>query len=345
MATQKGITLSGPNAPYTVVDNIPRPMPGPRQALVKSLYVGLNPAEPFMQHTGILITSWPAVIGSDVSGLVLETGPDCKKIKKGDYVFTCVPIGISEFSPFQETFLVEEDWVFKKGDNVDLEEACTVGAGIFTAGLVLLDGQKLELPSAGTKAPQKDSWVIVMGGSGSVGRYCVQLASLAGYKVLASCSPSKNELALQAGASATFNNRAPMEEQLAEIKEITSGNFSRVVDTSVAALELSVKALETISNAPDKYFATVDDWSEMTVPDSINLYRVKLGMLGRTGAEQEHITAKIAEMVPVFQAYIDAGQLRPLDYHLVEGEGWEAIIAGIADMEAGKLPKKPVVKV
>jgi hypothetical protein len=85
--------------------------------------------------------------------------------------------------------------------------------------------------------------------------------------------------------------------------------------------------------------------SEMTVPDSINLYRVKLGMVGRTGAEQERITAKVAEMVPVFQAHIDAGQLRPLDYHLVEGEGWEAIIAGIADMEAGKLPKKPVVKV
>jgi D-arabinose 1-dehydrogenase-like Zn-dependent alcohol dehydrogenase len=146
-----------------------------------------------------------------------------------------------------------------------------------TGGLALLDGQKLELPSVGSKALQKDSWIIVMGGSGSVGRYCVQLASLAGYKVLASCSPSKNEvryarlcnllpgsdapqLALQAGASATFNNRAPMEEQLAEIKKITSGNFSRVVDTSIAALELSVKALETISKASDKYFATVDDW-------------------------------------------------------------------------------------
>jgi len=82
----------------------------------------------------------------------------------------------------------------------------------------------------------------------------------------------------------------------------------------------------------------------MTVPESINLYRVKLGMLGRTGTEQEHITAKIAEMVASFQRHIDAGQLRPLDYHLVAGEGWEAVITGIADMEAGKLPKKPVVK-
>jgi hypothetical protein len=82
----------------------------------------------------------------------------------------------------------------------------------------------------------------------------------------------------------------------------------------------------------------------MAVPDSLKLYRVKLGMLGRTGTEQERITARIAEAVSAFQGLIDAGQLRPLDYHIVPGEGWEAVIGAIADMEAGKLPKKPVVK-
>jgi len=43
MVTQTGITIAGPNEPYTVVSSIPRPTPGPKQALVKSLYVGLNP--------------------------------------------------------------------------------------------------------------------------------------------------------------------------------------------------------------------------------------------------------------------------------------------------------------
>jgi len=89
--------------------------------------------EPFMQHSGILIESWPAVIGSDVSAVVLETGPGCKKLQKGDYVYTCAPVGISEFSPFQETFLVNEDWVFKKSDAIGLEEAATVGAGLLVS--------------------------------------------------------------------------------------------------------------------------------------------------------------------------------------------------------------------
>ncbi|KAK5660591.1 hypothetical protein OQA88_13151 [Cercophora sp. LCS_1] len=345
MPTQSGITISGPNEPYTVVDNIEQPTPGPKQALVKTLYVGLNPVEPFMQHTGILVTSWPAVIGSDVAGIVISTGPSCTKLAAGDHIYGCVPIGLTKFSPFQETFLVEEDWVFKKGDNIGLEEGCTIGAGVLTAALALIDGQGVGLPAHGTNVEEKDSWVVVMGGSGSVGRYACQLAKLAGFKVLASCSPSKSQLAIEAGAAATFNNRAAVEEQLAEIERITGGKFGRVVDASAQAVEISIRALETVSKEEEKYFATVGDWSEMKVPDSIKSYRVEFGKLGRDDELGKHVTARVVEWVPVLEGHFASGALRPLDYHLVEGEGWEKVIEGIADMEAGKLAKKPVVKV
>lgn len=43
MPTQSGITISAPNAPYTVVNDIEQPTPCSKQALVKTLYVGLNP--------------------------------------------------------------------------------------------------------------------------------------------------------------------------------------------------------------------------------------------------------------------------------------------------------------
>lgn len=213
-----------------------------------------------MQHTGILITSFPAVIGSDVSGIVLSTGPDCTKLKEGDYIYGCVPVGLSEFSPFQESFLVQEDWIFKKIDNIGLEEACTVGTGVLTAALALTDGQDVTLPAPGTEVEEKEQWVVVMGGSGSVGRYVVQLAKLAGFRVLASCSPTKSGLAIEAGAAATFSNQATVEEQLKEIEKVTGGKFGRVVDASAQAVDVSVKALEKVSKLDSKYFATVDDW-------------------------------------------------------------------------------------
>ena len=43
MVTQSGITVSAPNKPYTIVNDITRPTCGPKEALVKSLFVGLNP--------------------------------------------------------------------------------------------------------------------------------------------------------------------------------------------------------------------------------------------------------------------------------------------------------------
>ncbi|KAK3369385.1 chaperonin 10-like protein [Lasiosphaeria ovina] len=346
MATQTGITIAGPNQPYTVVDTIPRPTVGPKQALVKSLYVGLNPVEPFMQHSGILIAEFPAVIGSDTTAVVLEAGAECAKLRRGDYVFGCAPVGLNRFSPFQETFLVDEAWVFKKTARVGLEEGSTVGAGSLTAGLALIDGLKLQLPSPGTAAPRRDSWVVVMGGSGTVGQYAVQIAKLCGYKVLASSSPSKAEIARKAGADATFDNRAPLDEQLGIIERVTGGGqFGHVVDASAQAFELSIKALETIARE-DKFFSTVDDWSEMNVSDSISVYRVQFGMLGRLDQPLgQHVTGVIAELVAAFEGHIETGAIRPLDYQLVPGAGWDRIIESIADLEAGKFTKKPVVKV
>jgi D-arabinose 1-dehydrogenase-like Zn-dependent alcohol dehydrogenase len=43
MATHKGLVVKKPAEPLEIVDDLPRPSPGPRQAVVKSLYVAINP--------------------------------------------------------------------------------------------------------------------------------------------------------------------------------------------------------------------------------------------------------------------------------------------------------------
>jgi NADPH:quinone reductase-like Zn-dependent oxidoreductase len=49
----------------------------------------------------------------------------------------------------------------------------------------------LSLSKEGTMAPEKDEWIVILGGTGTVGQFAVQIARACGYKVLASCSPSK----------------------------------------------------------------------------------------------------------------------------------------------------------
>ena len=62
------------------------------------------------------------------------------------------------------------------------------------------------------------------------------------------------------GADATLNHRLTQDEQLAEIKKVTGGNFSKVFDASAQGYETAIKALTTISTGSDKSFSTVDDW-------------------------------------------------------------------------------------
>lgn len=55
----------------------------------------------------------PPLAGSDFSGVVLVTGPDCERLAPGDHVFGMCLHRRSSYSPFQQTFVVEENLVFK----------------------------------------------------------------------------------------------------------------------------------------------------------------------------------------------------------------------------------------
>ena len=83
-----------------------------------------------MHQTGMLVVEFPAVLGSDFSGVVLETGSGCDKLKKGDYVFACCNLGQNQSSPFQESILVDETSLFTKTDNISREQATSIGVGI-----------------------------------------------------------------------------------------------------------------------------------------------------------------------------------------------------------------------
>ena len=69
------------------------------------------------------------------------------------------------------------------------------------------------------------------------------------------------QLALGQGATATINNRDPIEAQVAEIARVTGGNFARVLDASAYGGALAIQALESASTVKgEKWFSTVDDW-------------------------------------------------------------------------------------
>lgn len=146
----------------------------------------------------MLVSEWPAILGSDGAGVVIDVGPDVTRLKVGDYVYSCAPIGQNRFTPFQQAYLAREDSLFKMGNNISLEDSCTIGACLLvnmracrpiietvkltaqqTSSLCLLSGAGLELPADGNKVQEKDEWIVVLGGSGNVGQFAIQVATRA----------------------------------------------------------------------------------------------------------------------------------------------------------------------
>lgn len=63
------------------------PKPGPGELLVKIEAAGLNPVDWKIQKYGIFVEDYPAIIGTDVAGIVEEVGEGVGTFVKGDRVY------------------------------------------------------------------------------------------------------------------------------------------------------------------------------------------------------------------------------------------------------------------
>ncbi|WQF75408.1 Putative GroES-like superfamily, polyketide synthase, enoylreductase domain, trans-enoyl reductase [Colletotrichum destructivum] len=73
MATHLAAVALAKGEPF-VVQTRPTPRPGPDELLIEVKVVALNPADRLMRDQGLLISTYPTVIGFDIAGLVLEVG-------------------------------------------------------------------------------------------------------------------------------------------------------------------------------------------------------------------------------------------------------------------------------
>lgn len=124
------------------------------------------------------------VPGQDVAGTVVATGPDVTRFRVGDEVF-----GIARGS-FAEYAVAREDKLAHKPSTMSFTQA----AAMPISGLTALRA----LDTAGVHAGQT---VLVVGASGGVGTYAVQLAVAAGATVTGVASTSKAQLVRDLGAA------------------------------------------------------------------------------------------------------------------------------------------------
>jgi NADPH:quinone reductase-like Zn-dependent oxidoreductase len=227
-----------------VVD-VPRPVPGPGQVLVQVKAAGINPGEAKI-HDGLLDSRWPATFpsgqGSDLAGIVAETGPGVTGVQVGAEV-----IGWTDNRASQAEYaLVEKAHLAAKPAALPWE----------VAGALYVVGATAHA-AVHAVAPADGDVVVVSGAAGGVGSIAVQLARLPGATVVGLASPPHHEwLAAHGVIPVTYG------EGVADRIRQSAGRPDAFIDTFGAdyvelALELGVEParVDTIANytAVEKY--------------------------------------------------------------------------------------------
>jgi NADPH:quinone reductase-like Zn-dependent oxidoreductase len=130
-----------------------------------------------------------AGLGSDVAGIVEAVGAGVTALRPGDAVFgTCGPS--SRAASFAEYALARPDRLARKPENLTFEQAAAVPVSALTAVQALRDMGRV-------RSGQR---VLVIGASGGVGTFAVQIAKAFGAHVTGVCSTAKVELVRSIGA-------------------------------------------------------------------------------------------------------------------------------------------------
>ena len=175
------------------LEEIDRPTPKPGQVLVHVQAAGVDrgvshlmTGKPYLMRIagfGLRAPKNP-VLGRELAGTVEAIGSGVTRFRPGDQVF-----GIGEGS-FAEYVVAREDRLAPKPQNLSLEQASAVGVSALTALQAVRDHGHV-------KAGQE---VLVIGASGGVGTFALQIAKAYGARVTGVCSTSKMEIVRSVGA-------------------------------------------------------------------------------------------------------------------------------------------------
>lgn len=157
-----------------LVNDIPVPVPGETEVLVKVKAAAVNPLEILTATGGIkLIQSYrmPLTLGNECSGTVEATGSKTTGFRQGDKVYARLPI--SKIGAFAEYVAVDRDALAPMPKDCGFIEA----AAIPLTGLTAYQAITEELEAG------PGSSLLITGGSGSFGEMAVPVAKALGLNV------------------------------------------------------------------------------------------------------------------------------------------------------------------
>ncbi|MSR60332.1 MAG: NADPH:quinone reductase [Planctomycetaceae bacterium] len=193
-------------------DELPLPVPGIGEVLVKVGAVAINPIDTYIRGGMIAMPlRFPFIVGCDLAGTIEMVGRNVRRFKVGDRVWGSNQGLFGRQGTFAEYAVVDEKWLYNTPPNeTDVEAAAGALVGI-TAYLGLFRIARL----------QTGELLFVNGGSGGVGSSVIQQAKAAGARVITTVGSEPKRVYCQSlGADYVLDYNSPTLD--AEIRQIAA---------------------------------------------------------------------------------------------------------------------------
>lgn len=180
--------------------------------LVRVKGVAVNPVD-FKVRKGKQDDGTFKVLGWDAAGIVEAVGDQVTLFRPGDEVWYAGDVTRSGSNA--ELQLVDERIVAPKPKSLGFAEAAALPLTTITAWEALFD--RLLIDRAAVQANASKT-ILIIGGAGGVGSIAIQLAKLAGLKVITTASRAETiEWVKNLGADQVINHRKPLDEELSAL--------------------------------------------------------------------------------------------------------------------------------
>lgn len=223
---------------------------GADEVLIKNTATAINPIDWKIRDFGILVDSYPTILGSDAAGEVVQIGEAVSNIRVGDRVFYQGILNTLDHSTFQQYTKLSADLVCLTPSNINDDEAASVALCSIAAIVGLYNHTGFNLKPApwekGGDQTGKGKAIVILGGSSSVGQYVIQLARLSGFETIVTNSSSQHHDHLKKlGATVTLDRKAASVADYANPAYSKSHKLAMIYD-SIGSQESQVLAVKIL---------------------------------------------------------------------------------------------------
>ena len=279
------------------VEDVPDPVPGPEEILVRIVSSAINRADTLQRQGGYpdpRRRTGPEILGLEFAGTVAAIGERVTSWKVGDAV-----MGIESGACNAELVTTHERQALPVPSNVTLADAAAIPEVYLTAwdALVVQGG----LTSG--------RWALVHAGASGVGTAAIQLAKAIGARIAVTCSAGKIDACRQLGADVVLE-RSPADWAAALKQAVPEG-----VDTLLDVIGGEETNRNLASVRPQGTIVQVGLMGGGQTPVNLGLLLVKRVHWIGTALRSRPLEQKIAlsqrfrsEVIPLFES----GALRPV---------------------------------